>query len=248
MSPIKTSAIVLKSINWKDSSKIVSLYTREHGRINVIAKGARRSNSQYQGILESVNLIEVTVYISPNRQLQILGQASVEESYPKIRLDFEKTAYTFAILELVDIFFQQTSADIIFFDFMQNLLMEMQIIENPQIVFWYFLLKLSSYLGFRPDFETCYKCSTKITSEEVLFLIHKGSVICNNCSSGTPKTWRLTYSARTSLRDLQKANHKSLSSLSIELAPKFPYLDFLLNYLRYHSEEKLELSALKLLN
>lgn len=246
MSSVKSSAIVLKSINWRDTSKIVTLFTREEGKVSVIAKGARRSKSKYQGILESINLLEVIIYMSATRKLQILGQATLEDTHQKIRADYEKTGYTFALLELTDIFFKEGSVDTVFFDFLEALLSEIGKINDPRIVFWYFLLKLSSYLGFRPEFNICTTCNRSIASEEVGFSIREGAIICNNCGSSADSGWKLSVSARKSLSDLQKLNHKRLSSVSISLDNRFAFTDFLLTYLRFHSDEKLELSSLKL--
>ena len=225
MSLIKTLAIVLKSMDWKDTSKIVTLYTRKNGNVDVIAKGARRSNSKYQGVLESINLIEVIIYLSENRQLQILGQATLEKSFPKIRTNYEKTAYVFAIFELTNIFLQQGASDAI----------------------WYFILKLTSYLGFRPVFDICHICSRKILAENVVFSVREGTVTCNECKSSAGHEWKLAGAIQSFLSNLQKTNHKTLSDRSYEIKEEFPYTDFLLSYLRFHSEEKLDLSALKLL-
>jgi DNA repair protein RecO (recombination protein O) len=247
MSLVKTLAIVLKSIDWKDTSKIVNFYTRKNGKVDVIAKGARRSNSKYQGVLESINLIEVIIYLSENRQLQILGQATLEKSFPKIRANYEKTTYVFAIFELINIFLQQGASDAIFFDFFTTILDEMENCEIPQIVFWYFILKLTSYLGFRPEFNTCHICSRKIVAEDVVFSVREGTVTCNECISSAGHEWKLGGSIQSFLSNLQKTNHKTLSEKSYEIREEFPYTDFLLTYLRFHSEEKLDLSALKLL-
>jgi DNA repair protein RecO (recombination protein O) len=247
MSLVKTLAIVFKSIDWKDTSKIVSLYTRKNGKLDVIAKGARRQNSKYQGVLESINLIEVIIYLSENRQLQILGQATLEKSFPKIRTNYEKTAYVFAIIELTNLFIQQGASDTIFFDFLKTILDEMENSEIPQIVFWYFIIKLTSYLGFRPEFDNCQRCTRKIVDEDVVFSIREGTVTCSECMSTVGHEWTLRGSIQSFLSRLQKTNHKTLSERSYEIREDFPYTEFLIAYLRFHSEEKLDLSALKLL-
>jgi DNA repair protein RecO (recombination protein O) len=246
MSSVKSSAIVLKSIDWSDTSKIVTLFTREEGKMSVIAKGARQSKSKYQGILESINLLEVVIYISENRKLQILGQISLENTFQKIRADYDKTGYAFTLLELTDIFFKEGSIDTIYFDFITALLSEIGIITDPRIVFWYFLIKLSSYLGFKPEFNYCSICNRSVESEEVVFSIQEGAVICKNCGSSSDFVWKLSVSARKSLSDLQKLQHKVISSRPISLDKRFPFTEFLLTYLRFHSDEKLDLLSLKL--
>jgi DNA repair protein RecO (recombination protein O) len=246
MSSVKSPAIVLKSIKWKDTSKIVTLFTREVGKISVIAKGARQAKSKYQGILESINLLEVVIYLSTTRKLQLLGQTTLEDTFQKIRVDYEKTGYAFALLELTDIFFKEGSIDAIYFDFLIILLSEVGKIADPRIVFWYYLIKLSSYLGFKPEFNYCSICNRSIVSEEVGFSIREGSIICKNCGSSSDREWNLSITARKSLSELQKLNHKRLSTVKISLDKRFAFTEFLLTYLRYHSDEKLNLSSLQL--
>jgi len=214
--------------------------------MSVIAKGARQSKSKYQGILESINLIEVVVFVSATRKLQILGEISLEDSFRTIRVNFDKTGYAFALLELIDIFFKEGSADTVFFDFLKALLSEIEKMTNPRIVFWYFLIKLSSYLGFKPEFNACSTCNKSLVSEEVVFSIQECAVICRNCGLSPESGWKLSIKARKSLSDLQNLPHKKLSSVEISLDDNFAFTDFLLTYLRFHSDEKLNLSSLKL--
>ena len=134
----------------------------------------------------------------------------------------------------------------IFFDFLRVLLSEIEKISDPRIVFWYFLLKLSSYLGFKPAFNVCSICNKSIISEEVVFSIREGAAICENCGFSSDSGWKLSTNVRRSLSDLQSLNHKGLSSVDISLDNRFVYTDFLLTYLRYHSDEKLDLSSLKI--
>ena len=107
-------------------------------------------------------------------------------------------------------------------------------------------LTIVEEVGFKPDFNICTSCNRLVISEEVVFSIREGAIVCKDCGSSTDNGWKLLASVRKSLSDLQKINHKRLSSASINLDQKFVYTEFLLTYLRYHSDEKLDLSSLKL--
>ena len=178
--------------------------------------------------------------------MQLLGQTTLEDTFQKIRIDYEKTGYTFALLELTDIFFKEGSVDAIFFDFLIALLSQVEKISDPRIVFWYFLIKLSSYLGFKPDFDICSICKRSILTEDAGFSISEGSIICKNCDSSTDNVWNLSKTIRKSLSNLQNLNYKKLSTSEINLDMNFAFTEFLLAYLRYHSDEKLNLSSLQL--
>ena len=206
MSPIKTKAIVLKSIKWKDTSKIVTLYRREAGKIGVIAKGARKFKNPYSGVLESINLVEIVLYMSSKRQLQMLGTATLENSYQKIKIDFNKIGYVYGILELISILIPTGSVDVVFFDFVQTLLEEMGKIEDPRIIFWFFLLKISSYLGFRPEFNICSVCSGELNKQDSSFSFHQGGLVCNTCCNENFIGWRLNFKTRRFMYELQKVN------------------------------------------
>ena len=197
-------------------------------------------------MLESIHLVEVVIYMSTTRKLQILGQTTLENSYKKIREDYNKTGYSFAILELTDIFFKEGSVDTIYFDFLKTLLSEIENTSDPKVIFWYFLLKLSSYLGFRPIFDECTICNRSIASEESVFSMREGAIVCKGCESYPDSGWTLSILARKSLSELQKLNHKRLASVTLDFDHQFGYTDFLMTYLRFHSEEKLDLSSLKI--
>jgi len=247
MAPIKTIAIVIKAIKWKDTSKIVTLYTREAGKVGVIAKGARKFKNPYAGVLESINLVEIVLYMSSKRQLQVLGTATLEKSYQKIKIDFNKTSYVYGILELISILIPTGSVDVVFFDFVQTLLEEMGEIEDPRIIFWFFLIKISSYLGFRPEFNICSVCSGELNKQDSSFSFHKGGLLCNSCCNESSIGWKLNSKTRKFMNELQKMNYRTISAKSLIIDERFSYTEFLLSYLRYHLDEKLELNSLKIL-
>ena len=246
MSQIKTQTIVLKSINWKDTSKIVSLYTREKGRVDVIAKGVRRKNHPQSANFESLNYLETIIFFSDKRELQNIGETTLINSFHEIRIDLEKTSVGLAILELIDIFFQQGDSDIIFFDF---LLIQFKALEksgNYQIVFWYFILKLLSYLGFKPHFEQCNSCG-KAKNEDYFFQSTSGSVFCKECLGETQLFIKLKNDTHQFLSRLQKTNHKKITEVELSSQFNFNNFNFLLDYLRFHTEQKVELNSLKMI-
>lgn len=246
MSQIKTQAFVIKSINWSDTSKIVSLYSREKGRVDVIAKGVKRKNHPQSANFEALNHLETIIYFSDNRELQNIGETSLINSFHQIRLDLEKTAIGLAMLELIDIFFQESDTDVIFFDFLLTQFGTLEKSTNHLVVFWYFILKLSSYLGFKPHFEKCNSCGN-VKSEDYFFQKTSGSVFCKDCIGDTALFIKLHKNYHVLLNRLQNTNHKKISEF--EMSPQFNFtqFNFLLDYLRLHTEHKVELNSLKMI-
>ena len=81
MAEIKTEALIIKTIPFKETSKIVRMYTRDKGKIAAIAKGASRSKSNFRGKLDPLNYIESIVYFKESREVQTLGEIDLIKSF-----------------------------------------------------------------------------------------------------------------------------------------------------------------------
>jgi DNA repair protein RecO (recombination protein O) len=246
MSLQKTSALVLKSIDWKDSSKITTLFTRELGKLNVMAKGAKKAGSRYRGILESLNLVEVFIYCSPHRELQTLGDISLEYAFRILRGNLLKTGYALSILELLDIFFAYGHPDNIFFDFNKQTLCNLENAGNEPVIFWYYLLKLASYLGFKPEFSRCRKCGKQVMDSEIFFALAEGSVICKSCLPAGEKGYALSKTDLDFLFRIQQTKNSGISRIENIQNKRFNFTDFLLQYIQFHTGQRLTLNGLKL--
>ncbi|MDQ3019157.1 MAG: DNA repair protein RecO [Bacteroidota bacterium] len=102
MSIVKTDAFVLKSFNYGDTSKIVTLFTKEFGKLNAIVKGARNYKSKLCGTLETMNYISCVIYFKENRELQLISKSEYIKSFQNILADFEKLQTAFKIIEILN--------------------------------------------------------------------------------------------------------------------------------------------------
>ena len=93
MALIKTEAVVLRTRKQGETSKILSLYTKNFGKISVIAKGARSIKSKYLGALETLNYISIIIYRKEQRSLQYLREADIIHSFPDIHAQLGKMAW-----------------------------------------------------------------------------------------------------------------------------------------------------------
>lgn len=83
MALYKTKGIVLKRKNFDETAKIVTFFTKDYGKINVIAKGAKRPNSKFGGRLEPLTVLDLS--IAEGRNLDILSQCETLENFQEIR-------------------------------------------------------------------------------------------------------------------------------------------------------------------
>ena len=237
----------MRTIDWSDTSKIVSLFTREKGRVDVIAKGARRKNNPYQGVIETLNEIDTVIYLSEKRDLQTLGAVSLENSWREIRTDLKKTSVAMAMLEIMQHFFHEGQGDQIFYDFLLTMLEQLAEINCEHIILWYFMLKTASRLGFKPEMDKCNGCGKTTLSGSIEFDLTSGVMYESGCSPGIISSERLTPEQLEFLSRLQKVPHRKLNLLSNISIPEYPYTKLLQNYLNYHTDSTLELKSLRFL-
>jgi len=102
MAIIKTESIVLKTKIYRDKSKIVTLYTESHGKLNAVAKGVRDVKTRWGGVLQPMAYINSLIYYKENRGLQLLSGAEYISSFSGIYNSTDKMNVGFRIVELLD--------------------------------------------------------------------------------------------------------------------------------------------------
>ncbi|MDD5594099.1 MAG: DNA repair protein RecO [Candidatus Margulisbacteria bacterium] len=100
MPAYKTRAISLKTRPFAEADKMVTLFTREYGKIRAIAKSARRVPSRLGGRVETFTYADF--YIARGRSLDIISQCEVMESFQTLRNDGESLRVGLYLLKLVD--------------------------------------------------------------------------------------------------------------------------------------------------
>jgi DNA repair protein RecO (recombination protein O) len=247
----KTTALVLRSTPWSESSKIVHLFTPDKGIIKVIAKGALQPKSDFRGVLETLNHIEIVVAHKESRGLQILSAASTVNSFLRTKENLNKTAITFSFLELIGQFLKLHEPVPDFFHYTIRTIGKLDNDSNQNFkqYLWQFVLKISTILGFGWDFTHCLICGLSLTEGPFFPDYQKGGIICSNCNR-LKKLGGQELNI-SELEILNKLNTAALNSNQFGQLLKNVQRDFtniLLQHLSYHTDTFVELISLKLYN
>ena len=117
---VQTRAIILKAINYQESSKILTVLTKEHGKIALIAKGAKKPKNKLAGILEAGNILDVVYYYKASRSVQTLSEASISYSSLTFRQQIERAAILYAVIELVAQLIHENEVNMPVFNFTET--------------------------------------------------------------------------------------------------------------------------------
>ena len=99
---IETSeAIILNSRKFNESSKIVTVFSKDFGKFTALAKGVMSAKSKFGNLLEPANYLQITFYRKPHDQLQLLTNAEVTENFWNIRNNFQSMMVAYSLVETI---------------------------------------------------------------------------------------------------------------------------------------------------
>lgn len=180
---IKTEAVVLSKMNYRDSSKIAHLFTKDYGRLSGIIKGARKSTSKIGVQVDLFNHINVVLYRKESREIQLITQADLINYYPNIKNNLEHLKYASAILELVNRLTLEGENNSRLFN---GIIKILSLIEKndflPGIALIKFMLFLLKELGYEAKFDKCGNCGRQLSNSEKSYFHFDKNVICINCA------------------------------------------------------------------
>lgn len=143
-----TSAIVFRTVDYSESSKIVTLFTREHGKIAVMVRGVKKPKSKFSGLIEVGNLLDVVYYYKASRSVQTLSEASFLEKTLNIRTDFEKMATMMSAVELINQLLHENEVNVPVFELSEQFIGWLDKTDrSPQNIFPYLQIRLAEQVG-----------------------------------------------------------------------------------------------------
>lgn len=180
-------AIVIRSREYGESDRLLTLFSREHGKIQAVAKGVRKPKSRQRGGVQLFTYGDYLLY--KGKSLDTVNQASPKDSFPHLWMDFDQSMAATAIAELLDMATipGQPYPELFTLTYTCFFLLEHC---EPTLVQSAYTLKLLTQLGYRPRFTECSECGKKVQEERLLFSPEAGGVLCKECKKETPTQGR----------------------------------------------------------
>lgn len=189
-----TRAVLLRSVDFGEADRVLTLLTDAHGRIGVIARGARRSQKRFGGALEPFAVIEASVALGTG-ELGRLAEARVLRAFPRLlsRLDAMREAGH--ALDLVRRVAPQRHGDPRLLDAVEALFEELDETSASVGAFARASLRVLGVVGLAPRITHCVSCNrAPEPGQAALFDAGRGGIVCRACGGGP---LRLSGRART---------------------------------------------------
>jgi DNA repair protein RecO (recombination protein O) len=260
---IKTEAVILKTMKYGDTSKIVTFYTKEYGKLNGIAKGARTAKNKFGSSLEPLTYSMLVLYKKEHRDLHLISQCDAIDSFKNLTEDLDRMTIAFAVIELINLVTHQEERNHPLFALLGETLSALNSsLKNYSTYFHAFRLRLASLFGYTPNFEVCGECGEPLVigsgENQFAFQVARGAIFCNRCckpndssmNGGDQNAAIMTLSPQ-GVQILRRLLHAQLTSLgSLEFGNQVGnQIDELLRlYLRYHFEGLKPLKSTEIFN
>lgn len=164
----KAEGVVLKRINFGEKDKVVTIFTRNLGKISVLAKGIRNIQSRKAPHLELFT--RVSFYAAVGKSLDIITEAYTLESFPNLRKNLEKVAYAYSIAEILDRLCAERQEHANIYVFLLETLRKIDAEKtgNVKAILTDFIQKILHYLGYLVKNKILLPDELKTYLEEVM--------------------------------------------------------------------------------
>lgn len=245
MSIHKTEAIILKRFDFRETSLIVDLYTRDFGRLSGLLKGVRSEPNKFASPLEVSSYNEVIFYKNMNTGLHLVSACDLKDNFFGIRKSIIKAGMLGVIMELITSVMQPEDKNEDVFNLTLECLKELEETSSPEKVMTIFKIKMLSLSGFKPHFDSCLSCASRILGQSK-FSLKLGGLLCEKCYYKDLSARSIFRGTIASILYIEKNTFRN--NLNLGLNPQIKKeLEIILNaFLNFHLEK--ELRSQKVLN
>lgn len=210
----KEEAILIRSMDYGEGHKIITLYTLRFGKVSVMARGAKKLKSRHTGAVQLFTHAEYTYYKSG--KMGTLNHADIIHSNEALRTDLSKTAYASYICEMVyRLVSDDDQGSSFLFHQLAASFQQMAEEKDLQIIAHIFELKMLKYAGYEPVLTRCTVCGKE--SGLSFIAVHAGGAACAHCAAGSDASSFIPIDEKTRklLQLLQTVDLRRLGNINV---------------------------------
>lgn len=235
----RTEGIILRRLDFGEADRILTVFTPQHGKLSVIAKGARKLTSTKTGHVELFTRADMLIH--RGRDLSILTQVEMIAPYLPIREDLQRGAYANYAMELLDRFTSDGEEDQrALFALVTDTLERLCEDDDPRLVVRYYEMQLLDLVGFRPELNECVISREAIIAQNQFFSYAEGGVVQPNAVLQGTQLVPISVQTLKMLRHMQRSPYTHVKSLKVTRPLHDDIERILLGYITHLLEYKLQ--------
>jgi DNA repair protein RecO (recombination protein O) len=200
-----TSAVILRRQAFRENDARVVAYSSDQGRLELVARGTRKTSSKLAGHLEPLTSVDLLVV--KGRQFDYVGSAASDRSFYRLKNDSAATRAAGQGVRYFISLIKEGVEDARLYELLVSYfcLLDSQAGE-PERLYELFVWRLLALLGFAPRLGSCAVCSRDAGNRDAVFFSQKGGLVCSACRKGKTGGLPLPLEARIYLRKIAQEN------------------------------------------
>ncbi len=188
MSLEKSEAIVLRVVPWSETSMVVTLFTRDFGKVSAIARGARRLRSPFESSLDLLAKSHIVFIQKSSDALDLLTESKLIRRFRSGQIALLPLYCGYYVAELLLGLTEDNQKARELYDVSDRTLLDLDARQSESEVVLRFEMQVLKLLGHLPTFHLCACCGNPVQSDEngpgALLGIVAGGILCGNCVPG----------------------------------------------------------------
>jgi DNA repair protein RecO (recombination protein O) len=238
----KSEAIVLRRQDLRETSLILTFYTKDFGKIKGIVRGVRGTRPQSLasgGCLELFAQNEIVFYDRKSADIFTVSQCDLIDFFNPVRSSLERLSYASYMIELLDSVTSLGDVNIGVYDL---LLESLRLLAGPasaRRVTRIFEIKLLDELGLMPKLDSCVQCGAPM-SAAMNFSLRNGGLICKKCLAADPRAVGILPGTAKFIDTIRQLSFDRVERIKVAEAVGRELEDILRKFLDYHIERRLK--------
>lgn len=203
MAEAKTEGVILRGVDFSETSRILTLYTRDFGKMGVMAKGGRRLKSRFEVSLDVLNVCSISAIRKPSAELDLLTEAMLVERFAGFRQNLGALYAGYYVAEVLDGLTQRDEPHPALYQATVAGLRTLAAGADRLVATCKWILFCVADLGYAPQVDRCVDCQLELESGiRPGFSLRAGGVVCGNCASGWPDVRKIHGETVLAMRQL----------------------------------------------
>lgn len=187
MSAEKSEALVIRQADFSESSRVVTFFTREHGKMAAVAKGARRLKGPFDAALDLLTRCRIVFLRKSSGSLDLLTEAQLVERFKPLAGQLSHLYAGYYIAELLDALSEEYDPHPRLYDEAIAILDRLSTAPRAEMSVVRFEMILLREIGQLPAFDDCVFCGTPLAGAEsaaeppLIFKASQGGLVCSAC-------------------------------------------------------------------
>ena len=242
MSIHTTDAIILREHDVRETSLLVTFFTRDFGKIKGLLKGVRGPKGPLGYQVQPFTLNRIVFYESKKSDIHIVSQCDLTDFFEDIRKDIVRTGYAYYFVELVDALTEQNQKSAEIFDLLLNSLNLLKTDASPKRAARILEIKLLALSGVMPRLDRCVSCGAEmdVKNGSLRFSYKFGGIVCSKCASGDTASRRVLAGTVNFIDHIERVPYDKAENIKVSKDVGEELEEIMSKFLTYQLETRIK--------